>query len=503
MPGIRPAEGVSDVAAPTGGLDTMNGIDDGLLERKMTEIEKARSWSPRVVSKFEALIRSSEELSLYRVNPLAFARDRAIGEGECIDLFLHAARCGLFEMHWDVLCPQSGMVLDSFGSLRTLKTHYVCGLCDVSGETDLDDFIEVTFSASPNLRRLSFHDPGSLSVEDFHWKLRFAGDGKLPGQSVRFVDMLRGFVRGLSYLPTGATVRLPVELGLGVLAGVNVQTQAAFMVGIAGESGPEPAVLRIRYDGHRFAPDRAIVSPGRCVVEVDNSGAVRGSLMLINWPPEIVALPSKPALEFEPYISGGMLIARQTFRRLFRSERVDEREGLGIRQVTFLFTDLKGSTALYEKLGDLNAYALVREHFALLELTAQQHGGAVVKTIGDAVMAAFSRPADAVEAALRILDEIERFNSEHGEPGIILKIGAHCGASIAVTLNENLDYFGQTVNVAARVQSLADAGEICISEALYMAPGVRQLLSGQTIMEFEAPLRGVEGNASVYRIARG
>ena len=168
-----------------------------------------------------------------------------------------------------------------------------------------------------------------------------------------------------------------------------------------------------------------------------------------------------------------------------------------------MFTDLKGSTALYEKLGDLNAYALVREHFALLELTAQQHGGAVVKTIGDAVMAAFSRPADAVEAALRILDEIERFNSEHGEPGIILKIGAHCGASIAVTLNENLDYFGQTVNVAARVQSLADAGEICISEALYMAPGVRQLLSGQTIMEFEAPLRGVEGNASVYRIARG
>lgn len=132
---------------------------------------------------------------------------------------------------------------------------------------------------------------------------------------------------------------------------------------------------------------------------------------------------------------------------------------------------------------------------------AQQHGGAVVKTIGDAVMAAFSRPADAVKAALMILTEIDRFNSEQGEPGIILKTGAHCGASIAV--NENLDYFGQTVNVAARVQSLADAGEIWISEALYLAPGVRQVLSGQTILEFEAPLRGVEGNASVFRISRG
>ena len=82
-----------------------------------------------------------------------------MAEPEAIDLFLHAARSGLFDMSWDVLCPQSGMVLDSFGALRTLKTHYVCGLCDVSGDTDLDDFIEVTFSVSPQLRRLPFHDP--------------------------------------------------------------------------------------------------------------------------------------------------------------------------------------------------------------------------------------------------------------------------------------------------------------------------------------------------------
>lgn len=234
-----------------------------------------------------------------------------------------------------------------------------------------------------------------------------------------------------------------------------------------------------------------------------NSGVTRGSLLLINWPPEVLAQSTKPPLDFEPYMSGGMLLARQTFRRLFRSERVDEREGLGIRQVTLLFTDLKGSTAMYERLGDLNAYALVREHFALLGVTVQEHSGAIVKTIGDAVMAVFSRPADAVSAALHMLGDIERHNSEHGGPSIILKIGAHCGPSIAVTLNDNLDYFGQTVNVAARVQSLADAGEICISEALYSAPGVSDLLSGHTIAVFDAPLRGVEGNASVYRVMRG
>ena len=481
----------------------MTNIKERLLESKMTEIEQARIWSPRVISRFETLVRSGDDLSLYRINPLAFARDRAISEAESIDLFLHATRSGLFEMSWDVVCPQSGMVLDSFGALRTLKTHYVCGLCDVSGETDLDDFIEVTFTVSPQLRRLPFHDPDSLSVEDYHWKLRFLSDGRLPGQQVRFLDFLQGLVRGLAFLPPGATTTLRSDLGPGALSGVNVRTQAAFAVPILGEPAATPTHLRVRYDGQRFSPSVSAVPPGPIVIDVENSGTARGSLLLINWPPEVLAQTVKPTLDFEPYMSGGMLLARQTFRRLFRSERVDEREGLGIRQVTLLFTDLKGSTAMYERLGDLNAYALVREHFALLGATVQQHSGAIVKTIGDAVMAVFSRPTDAVSAALDILGEIERYNSEHGDPSIILKIGAHCGPSIAVTLNENLDYFGQTVNVAARVQSLADAGEICISEALYSAPGVSQVLTGLKIVEFDAPLRGVEGNACVYRVVGG
>jgi class 3 adenylate cyclase len=480
----------------------MTNIQERLLESKMTEIEQARSWSPRVISKFETLIRSGDDLSLYRINPLAFARDRTITEAESIDLFLHATRSGLFEMSWDVVCPQSGMVLDSFGALRTLKTHYVCGLCDVSGETDLDDFIEVTFTVSPQLRRLPFHDPHSLSVEDFHWT-RFLGDARLPGQQVRFLDFLHGLVRGLAFLPPGSTTTLRAELGPGALAGVNVQTQAAFLVSVAGEQATAPTVLRVRYDGRRFSSSLSAVPPGPIAIDVENSAAARGSLLLINWPAEVLARTTKPALEFEPYMSGGMLLARHTFRRLFRSERVDEREGLGIRQVTLLFTDLKGSTAMYERLGDLNAYALVRELFALLGATVQEHSGAIVKTIGDAVMAVFSRPTDAVSAALHMLGEIERYNSEHGDPSIILKIGAHCGPSIAVTLNENLDYFGQTVNVAARVQALADAGEICVSEALYSAPGVSGLLAGHAVVEFEAPLRGVEGNACVYRVVRG
>jgi class 3 adenylate cyclase len=244
------------------------------------------------------------------------------------------------------------------------------------------------------------------------------------------------------------------------------------------------------------------VPPGPVVFEVENTGAHRGALLLINWPPAAVAKTVKPPLDFGPFLSGGMLLTRQTFRRLFRSERVEDSEGLGVRQVTLLFTDLKGSTALYERLGDLNAYALVRQHFELIGDVVQGNAGAVVKTIGDAVMAAFFRPQDAVAAAVSMLDEVGRFNRDRGTPDIILKIGAHTGQSIAVTLNDNLDYFGQTVNIAARVQGLADAGEICLSETVYTAPGVRDLLAGCTVTSFETSLRGVVGDTRAYRISR-
>ena len=291
----------------------MTNVQERLLESKMTEIEQARSWSPRVISKFETLIRSGDDLSLYRINPLAFARDRAIAEAESIDLFLHATRSGLFEMSWDVVCPQSGMVLDSFGALRTLKTHYVCGLCDVTGDTDLDDFIEVTFTVSPQLRRLPFHDPDSLSVEDFHWKLRFLNHGRIPGQQVRFLDFLHGMVRGLAFLPPGSTTTLRADLGPGALSGVNIQTQAAFMVPIARRarrrrqrscaSNTMGSAFLLRCPLCRLVPSSSMWRAPR---------TVRGSLLLINWPPEIVAQTIKPPLDFDPYMSGGMLLARQT-----------------------------------------------------------------------------------------------------------------------------------------------------------------------------------------------
>ena len=176
-------------------------------------------------------------------------------------------------------------------------------------------------------------------------------------------------------------------------------------------------------------------------------------------------------------------------------------QGLAIRDIALLFTDIKGSTALYQRIGDLNAFQLVQQHFDWLREATVRHGGAVVKTIGDAVMAAYPDAARAVAAALDMRDAIERFNQDQPERPVSLKIGIHHGAAIAVTLNDELDYFGQTVNIASRVQEMADAAEIWITEEVWRYPGVQALLERSSVEARETRFQGIETPMAVRRIA--
>ena len=167
----------------------------------------------------------------------------------------------------------------------------------------------------------------------------------------------------------------------------------------------------------------------------------------------------------KPFLTAKRMLSNQTFRDVFKADNLNADQRLKITSLTFLFTDLKGSTALYERVGDLAAFDLVRAHFsALLEIIAAEKG-AVVKTIGDAVMATFVRPEHALAAGLKMRAAMDRLNVERGSNDLVVKIGIHEGPCLAVMLNERQDYFGQTVNIAARVQSLSTSQEIHITGA--------------------------------------
>src|SRR3546814_709280 len=101
-----------------------------------------------------------------------------------------------------------------------------------------------------------------------------------------------------------------------------------------------------------------------------------------------------------PFLTAKRLLSNQIFRDIYRTDTLDVDQRLKITSLTFLFTDLRGSTELYERVGDLAAFDLVRTHFGVLNEIVASEAGAVVKTIGDAVMATFPTPDRAIAAAL-------------------------------------------------------------------------------------------------------
>jgi class 3 adenylate cyclase len=282
----------------------------------------------------------------------------------------------------------------------------------------------------------------------------------------------------------------------GVLRGYSVDGDAAFLFTVDTALPVADTVVSIDCDDERCDPADGTVPPGKVTFEIDNASSKRLAFGIAAFPAGFVP----PPLHFAPFLSGKRLLTTQTFRDLFRSEVTSE--GLGIKDITLLFTDLKGSTALYDRIGDLDAFSLVQQHFDRLHDVAVRNDGAIIKTIGDAVMAAFRDPAHAVRAALAMREEVAGVNRGSEGRELILKIGVHKGAAIAVTLNDRLDYFGQTVNIAARVQNLADADEIFLSKDVYETATVKELLTPFRVEPQNARLRGVHEEIPVYRVRR-
>ena len=134
----------------------------------------------------------------------------------------------------------------------------------------------------------------------------------------------------------------------------------------------------------------------------------------------------------------------------------------------------------------------------------KRNHGFIVKTVGDAVMAAFSRPDDAVRAALAIQDDMASFNLARGgsmnATPIVLKLAIHAGSCIAVTTSEALDYFGATVNIAARLANECRGGEMIVSEAVAKDGETGAALADRMQLEETATLRGVSAAVQFIRV---
>jgi len=492
----QPDHYVCRARAPDGEEHRASGVLTAVSETETLFNVLRQSADPGCVAAVESAVRDAPDRDLCRVNVLEFAATHGLDEERAIAAFLHAARLGLFELSWNVLCPACGGVLDSGATLKTVNhDEYACTLCAADYKPTLDEMVEVTFTVSPRVRRIAGHDPDLLPEVEYLRQIFWSSGADLPHD---LQASLAEFTIDSIELPAGEKAVLSVQLPEGYVIVFDPVTHGRQIIAVKGEPTRERQTLAMLFNKVQAPRGAVEMRPGPLRLALENRTDRR--VLPALW----IAGDALHHLlgRRKPFLTAKRLLTNQTFRDIYRTDTLDPDQRLKITSLTFLFTDLKGSTALYERVGDLAAYDLVRQHFRVLYDIVAAETGAVVKTIGDAVMATFSTPDRALTAALRMREAMAGINAERGNEDLLLKIGIHEGPCLAVTLNNSQDYFGQTVNMAARVQGLASSRAIVVTKPVVEDTRSAKILQAaglQPTMQLAA-LRGIADRMAVYEI---
>jgi class 3 adenylate cyclase len=455
------------------------------------------SADKQAVAAIEQLVRDGSDRALNRINALDFAAKTALNEETVIAAFLHAARLGLFELSWNVLCPACGGVLDANANLKSMRQQgYSCSFCAAGYVPTLDEMVEVTFTVSPRVRKIAAHDPHELPVWEYFRQIYFGSGVDLPEQTDE--QLIQEICLESVELPPGERAILSLQLPQQFIIIFEPVTHTSLFLDVQGEPTRERQSLSLVFDKVHPSVGSMEMRPGPLRLTLDNRTDVRTlpTVFIANEQMETFVAKRKP------FLTANRLLTNQTFRDIYRTDTLDVDQRLKITSLTFLFTDLKGSTQLYERVGDLVAFDLVRAHFHLLNEIVASEAGAVVKTIGDAVMATFPTPDRAVAAALRMREAMLSLADDHKGEDLLLKIGIHEGPCLAVMLNDRQDYFGQTVNIASRVQGLAATRSIFASGPVVEYAEASKLLqrSGLEPVARRYTLSGIADEFAVYEI---
>jgi class 3 adenylate cyclase len=412
---------------------------------------KKRDLDPKVVAELVDLIRNGPDADLVRIRPFELASDKGVDEREMLRACLHAVTLGVVELRWALVCPSCRTANDQVTSLAEIGDDSHCQLCDLSYGIELDRAVEATFIPHPSVREVSnqmFCIGGPYRTP--HVVIQATVDARAkkeiatPAEAGRY----RFFARG------GAVSSLDVKADAPKTATITLKGEAV-----------EPAELEI-------APG------GRITVDNQTSQSLHVKI-------ERLGYASKAATAHE-------VTTMSEFRRFFSKDLLKPSTPLKVASCAILFSDLTGSTALYTTAGDAAAFRLVDDHFDLLRKVIDQYGGTVVKTMGDAIMAAFIEPMQCVRASVACLHAFEMFRAEvdNGElTGI--KLGIYAGPCYVVTANDAIDYFGQTVNCASRVQHCAETGEIVFEEDIWDRMSDEDRVRLRLVDKLETKVKGV------------
>jgi class 3 adenylate cyclase len=427
-----------------------------------------QGFDSALVSRLTNLVNVADELTLSRLRPYAFADLWGDSRKQMLELFLQATRVGLLDFQWEVLCPMCRGAEDRISNqLADVHTHAHCTSCNIDFNANFENAVELTFIPNPAIREVF---RAAFCVAGPEVTPHVIAQQLLPASEQRII---------MPMLEPGR-----YRLRAAALAGGQY-----FQVTEGGDGRDE---LQIPINNDSWLAEELIVT-------------AMPRLKLHNQTPEERLCILERTAWSDQATTAAEVIALQRFRDLFANEALRPGEQIGVGTLTVLFTDLVDSTRMYREIGDAPAFGLVMNHFDVLRAVIDEEQGAIVKTIGDAVMAVFHRPVSAMRAMVkaqdRLMAEPEELRPLH------LKAAIHTGPSIAVTLNERLDYFGTTVNIASRLEKFARSDDIILSDAVHEDPELRDYLADTDhrfqIEPFEEMLKGFDDECfHLWRVNR-
>lgn len=443
----------------------------------IAELRRA-GYQVELIDTFETYLKNSPVEMVTRMRPYALADQWGFKRDAALSLFLHAASIGLLNLSWDILCPECRGAKATTASLASLPETVHCPSCNIDYTAEFEQSVEATFSLNQQI--------ADVARDEYC----IGGPHATPHvlmQQVLQPDETR-------------TTTLPIKTGYyrfraPRLGGENLRVPASVLTPMKGQPwitvspNTEAGELGVQIEENDVLISQNLLSDQPIKLTITNC-TNREQLLILEdgtWSDQIA--------------SAADITALQVFRELFSTEALRPGYTVSIQSLVFLFTDLKGSTSLYQRIGDATAFGRVIDHFEILRDIIADHRGAIVKTIGDSVMAVFRDPAQAVEACLKMINQMMAYNEQYPDTPLHLKIGLHHGPCIAVNLNDKLDYFGSTVNIAARLEGKSEGSDIVTTHTIMDDAGVQEILVEKEveIEHFAAELRGF-GEHQLYRI---
>jgi adenylate cyclase len=416
---------------------------------------------PYLIERFREHLTVRGDDEVVGMRPNEWYQSWGVSRDDALRLLLYATRMGIVNLSWHLICPNCRVSKVEVPTLSELKPAFHCDFCGITYQADFDRSVELRFSVHPQIRTA------------YKQSYCVGGPALFPHiEAQRWVSPQESVKLQPPHVPYRLRIRVMKENHA-----VSLQ-------------GRMHAFFRYQNSGWEVEEcTTAALKEADCTVTNATDRPIVITLEREDWD--------------ETLVTAAYVSTMPEFRTLFSSEVLAPGTEVGVETLTFLFSDLLGSTAYYEQVGDARAYGQVRRHFEFMREWIEAERGTIVKTIGDAVMAIFATPSAGLRAALEIQRHVDAFNQQL-LPGewITIKLGLHTGPAIAVNSNDKLDYFGRTVNMAARIQGLSQGNDIIISRELLTDLQSRALLDGDAIIveSFAASLKGIDGTLELLRL---